>query len=462
MSENVRELFMDFGYLAAAFLFILGIKKMNSPRTARLGNGLAALGMLAAVLVTLGHQEIVSVRMIGIGILAGSLLGVLSARLVRMTAMPQMVAIFNGFGGLASVLVTWSEFARLGGSVTGPALITILAGSVIGAMTFTGSMIAFGKLQGIVSARPVTYPFQNGFNMAVAGVKIALIVWILHDPSRVEGYWALLALSLLAGGLMVLPIGGADMPVVVSLLNSLSGIAAAMAGFVILNKILIIGGALVGAAGFILTSLMCRAMNRSLANVIFGAFGKIRKSERGLQEEYSGVRSTNAEEAALMLENAGRVILVPGYGLAVSRAQHSLKELANVLEKRGVDVRYAIHPVAGRMPGHMNVLLAEAEVPYDRLFEMEAVNPEFEQTDLAVVVGANDVTNPAAKEDPDSPIYGMPVLDVAKAKNILVIKRSLSPGFAGIKNPLFENEKTLMLFEDAKRALDDIVKELKG
>ncbi len=458
------NLLTDFTYLIAASLFILGIKFMSTPKTARRGNFLAALGMLLAVAVTFLDPQLTRFGMILAAIAAGTVIGIISAKLVQMTAMPQMVAIFNGFGGLASALVSWAALLRTP-DMPLFMLITVVLGTLIGAVTFSGSFIAFGKLQGFIYSQPLTYPLQNISNLLIAAGSIGLGVIVVLKPEDSLVFGSLLGLSLLLGVLMVLPIGGADMPVIISLLNSFSGVAAAMTGFVLLNKVLIVSGSLVGAAGLILTQIMCRAMNRSLANVMFGAFGKIEAPAAGSQggsRDYVNVKSTTPEETSMILDGSGLVIMVPGYGLAVSRAQHSLKELAEVLQKKGTTVKYAIHPVAGRMPGHMNVLLAEAEVPYDQLFEMDEINAEFERADAVIVVGANDVTNPAARNEPGSPIYGMPILNVDKARSIIVIKRSLSPGFAGIKNPLFENDKTMMLYGDAKAMLDGLVKELKS
>ncbi|MDP3920629.1 MAG: NAD(P)(+) transhydrogenase (Re/Si-specific) subunit beta [Candidatus Omnitrophota bacterium] len=452
---------IDISYLVASVLFIFGMKCLSSVKTARLGNLLAALAMLMAVVVTLLDQGIVNYKLIAAGIVIGGLIGTITARLVQMTAMPQMVAVFNGFGGLASALVAFSEYHRLGSGIGNFVLITILLGTFVGWLTFTGSMIAYGKLQGIVTQQPVVYPFQNALNLVITLAIVGMGVWVVIDPAAQPFFWAIMAAASLLGILLVLPIGGADMPVVISLLNSYSGIAAAMTGFVLMNKVLIVAGALVGATGIILTAIMCKAMNRSLTNVVFGAFGQVEASSSGAKDSgYTGVKSCSAEEAAMVMESAQSVLIVPGYGLAVARAQHAIKELADVLEKRGVTVKYAIHPVAGRMPGHMNVLLAEAEVPYEQLFEMDEINSEFERTDVALVVGANDVTNPVARNEVGSPIYGMPILNVDKARTVIVVKRSLSPGFAGIKNPLFESEKTLMFFADAKKAIEGLTKEM--
>lgn len=456
---------IDASYIVASCLFILSLKRLSKVRTARQGNFLAALAMLIAISVTLLDQDIVNYKMILVGIVIGSLIGVIAARVVQMTDMPQLVAIFNGFGGIASALVASSEYMRATSGLGSFALSTIVLGVFIGALTFTGSVVAYAKLQGLVSQQPITYPLQKSFNLVLAIACLVLSVLFIMDPSSYEiGFWFVFAVSALLGLLLVLPIGGADMPVVISLLNSYSGIAAAVTGFVLMNKVLIVAGSLVGATGLILTQIMCKAMNRSLANVAFGTFGKVEESSGGKDDarDYTGIKSCGSEEAAMMMESAQSVIIVPGYGLAVSRAQHAIKELAEVLGNRGCDVKYAIHPVAGRMPGHMNVLLAEADVPYEQLFEMDQINAQFDQTDVVLVVGANDVVNPSANNQPGSPIYGMPILNVDKARSIIVIKRSLSPGFAGIKNPLFEDDKTMMLFADAKSAIEETAKELKS
>lgn len=456
------DVITDIIYILAACLFIFGLKELSSVRTARRGNLLAALGMFLAVVITLWDRSILGYRLIAIGVILGSVIGAFAARVVRMTAMPQMVGLYNGFGGLASALVAWSAMITQGSDASALTLSTILLSIFVGSVTFTGSMIAFGKLQGWVEQQPVTYPLQKTLNLIITLGCLALGVWIFLDRSQVTAFWLLLALASLLGILLVLPIGGADMPVVISLLNSYSGVAAAMTGFVLMNKVLIVAGTLVGAAGLILTQIMCRAMNRSLANVAFGAFGKITEEEGKKDTGYTNIKSCSPEEAAMILEAAQNVIVVPGYGLAVARAQHAIRDFAKVLEARGATVKYAIHPVAGRMPGHMNVLLAEADIPYEQLYEMDQINPEFEQADVALVVGANDVTNPAARYEKGSPIYGMPILDVDKAQSVLVIKRSLSPGFAGIKNPLFEKDNTMMLFGDAKAMVEQLTKELKS
>ena len=454
---------IDITYIMASCLFIFGMKQMSRVRSARNGNFLAALGMFIAVVITLFETGIVSYQWIIVGIVIGSLIGALSAHFVQMTAMPQMVGIFNGFGGIASALVASEAFLSGGISLERFALITIVLGTFIGSVTFTGSMIAFGKLQGIVTEKSVTYPLQKTINAVLALTCVGLGIGITLDPGNTLLYWLVMATSCVLGILLVLPIGGADMPVVVSLLNSYSGVAAAMTGFVLMNKVLIVAGSLVGAAGLILTQIMCKAMNRSLANVAFGTFGGEDSPGGGKDaRDYKTVKSCDPEEAAMVMEAAEQVVIVPGYGLAVARAQHAIKQLSSVLEAQGKTVKYAIHPVAGRMPGHMNVLLAEAEVPYEALYEMDDINPEFSRTDVVLVVGANDVTNPAARNEKGSPIYGMPILNVDQARSVIIIKRSLSPGFAGIKNPLFENENSMMLFGDAKVMIEALSKESKA
>lgn len=447
-----------FLYLIAAVLFIVGLKRLSSPATARRGNQLAAVGMLIAIVVTLADRQVVGYGTILAGLVVGGGVGAFLAKKVEMTAMPQLVAAFNGFGGGASGLVAMAELLRIDTPEI-RTLITIGLSILIGAITFSGSMVAFGKLQGIVSGRPVVLPAQIVIDLAAATAAVVLLVFLAIDPSPAAA-WILMGVALLLGVTRTMPIGGADMPVVISFLNSLSGVAASAAGFVIESNALIISGALVGASGLILTNIMVKAMNRSLANVLFAAFG----GQTAGPEAETGdrvARRASPEDVAVTLAYAQRVIVVPGYGLAVAQAQHTIRELASQLESRGVDVRYAIHPVAGRMPGHMNVLLAEADVPYDALYDLEDINPEFAQADVALIVGANDVVNPSARDDANSPIYGMPILDVDKATTVVVVKRSLSPGFAGIDNPLFYNENTLMLFADAKKGLSDVVSAVK-
>jgi NAD(P) transhydrogenase subunit beta len=453
-------------YLLAASLFILGLKRLSSPRTARHGNLLGALGMLVAIITTLLNREIVSFTWIIVGIVLGGGVGFVLARTVKMTAMPQMVALLNGFGGGASALVAGDEYLRYAAGTTQPVpdvQTTIMLSVIIGAITFSGSLIAFGKLQEIVSGKVVILPAQKYWAGLLFAGMLALAGWLVVSAADMNLFLVLTGAALVMGVLFVMPIGGADMPVVISLLNSYSGLAASMTGFVLGNNGLIISGALVGAAGLILTKIMCDAMNRSLTNVLFGAFAsRAAAGPAGTAVEDRPVRSVAPQDAALLLGYARSVIFVPGYGLAVSQAQHQVRELAELLEARDVEVKYAVHPVAGRMPGHMNVLLAEANVPYPQLIEMEAINPEFEHTDVAVVIGANDVVNPAARHDRNSPIYGMPILDVDKAKTVIVLKRSMNPGFAGIENELFFNESTRMLFGDAKKSLLAVIQELKS
>jgi NAD(P) transhydrogenase subunit beta len=426
--------------------------------------------MLLGVAVTLFDQHIISFEWILAGVLIGSAIGAVSARKVAMTSMPELVALFNGFGGASSALVAWGELERAGVVMLMDAqgLVAIALSVLIGALTFTGSFVAFGKLQGFVTGKPVTFAGQNALNILIMVVLAGLAVAFAVMPDRPEIFWALMGLSLLLGVLSVIPIGGADMPVVISLLNSYSGLAAAMAGFVLNNKLLIVSGALVGAAGLILTNIMCKAMNRSLTNVLFGAFGGDAGGAAGAGAGAGAgaagdltVRETNADDAAIQCAYASKVVIVPGYGLAVAQAQHIVKEVAAQLEERGVQVKYGIHPVAGRMPGHMNVLLAEADVPYDQLYDMDDINPEFPSTDVVLIIGANDVVNPAAKTNPTSPIYGMPVLNVEQAKRTIVFKRSMSPGFAGIDNELFYLPNNQMFFGDAKKSLQALASALK-
>ena len=451
-------------YLAAAVLFIVGLKRLQSPETARGGNRISALGMLLAVLVTLLDRQILSYGAIAAGLALGGGIGLWMARRVKMTEMPQMVALLNGFGGGASLLVAAAEYLRAQGSGAAPSLDVALSTNLsvlIGAVTLTGSGIAWAKLQEVMTGKPILFAGQKPINGALGLSILALLLWTALQPTApAAAFYALIALSLAIGVLLVIPIGGADMPVVISLLNSYSGIAGAMTGFIIGSEVLIVSGALVGSSGIILSQIMCKAMNRSLGNVIFGAFGagpgKSTKKAEGLT-----VQSTNPEEAALQLAYAQSVIVVPGYGLAVAQAQHQVRELMDLLEKRGAGVKFAIHPVAGRMPGHMNVLLAEANVPYDKLLDMEEINSEFERTDVVLVIGANDVVNPAARTDPSSPIFGMPILNADQAKRVIVLKRGMSAGFAGIENELFYAQNTQMLFGDAKATVTKLVSEVK-
>ena len=441
-------------YLIAASMFIIGLKRLGSAATARSGNQLAAVGMLLAIVVTLMDPGVVSYGVIIAGLIVGGGIGALLAKRVEMTGMPQLVAAFNGFGGGASALVAAAEFVN-GSNLGLETEISIAFSMVIGAITLTGSFVAFSKLQGILPGRPVGFKGQVFFDVALALGILAIVVWMVTSGDPVS-YWVLMAAGAVLGITRTLPIGGADMPVVVAFLNSLSGLAAASAGFVIGSNALIISGALVGAAGLILTSIMSKAMNRSLANVLFVTFGATTAETGEIGEK--PVRRATVDDVAITLAYADSVIVVPGYGLAVAQAQHAVRALADRLEQRGVTVRYAIHPVAGRMPGHMNVLLAEADVPYDLLKDLDEINDDFSRTDVALVIGANDVVNPSARDSEASPIYGMPILNVDQAATSVVIKRSLSPGFAGIDNPLFYKESTMMLFDDAKDALEELAK----
>src|SRR6056297_2131374 len=445
-------------YLIATGFFIVGIKRLGSLATARSGNQLASLGMLIGVAVTLFDREIIAFEFIIAGVVIGALIGIFAAKKVQMTAMPEMVAIFNGFGGGASALVAWGEFTRLApATFDTQGLVTTGLSILIGSITFTGSFIAFGKLKGFIGGGGLRFPGQNYINLILTAAALGLVGWFAVDPEYQLVFWLLFGLALLIGVLTVLPIGGADMPVVISLLNSYSGIAASMAGFVLGNNLLIISGALVGAAGLILTHVMCKAMNRTLVNVLFGAFGGGDDGGPGeTGDSDKSVQKTFADDVAIQCSYANKVVIVPGYGLAVAQAQHVLKEVANLLEEKGVEVAYGIHPVAGRMPGHMNVLLAEADVPYDQLYDMDEINPQFKNTNVVLIIGANDVVNPAAKTSPGSPIYGMPILNVDEAKRTIVFKRSLSPGFAGIDNPLFYDESNQMFFGDAKESLQTL------
>ncbi len=457
------------GYLATAILFIFGIRLLGSPATARRGNWLAAVGMLIALLVTFVGLGALPWAAVIPALVVGAVLGTAAARMVRMTAMPQMVALFNGMGGGAAALIGADEFIhRTGELASGVATLSpgssvpIVIGCLIGSVSFSGSLIAFSKLQGLMRGTPVTFPYQRAANGALLAVIVALGVVIVAVHASI---WLFLAYELLALGFgvaFVLPVGGADMPVIISLLNSFTGLAAAVSGFVLDNEVLIVAGALVGASGTILTQLMSRAMNRSLANVLFSAFGsQVEAAGEAGEAGDRSVHSVTPEDVAILLGYARQVVFVPGYGMAVAKAQHEVKELATQLERRGVEVKYAIHPVAGRMPGHMNVLLAEADVPYTQLREMADINPEFPRTDVAVVIGANDVTNPAARSNPSSPIYGMPILNVDQAEHVVVLKRSMNPGFAGIENQLYYDPRTLMLFGDARESVVRLLAALK-
>ncbi len=480
---------INVAYLIASILFIFGLKRLSSPATARSGNFVSAIGMLIAVVAVLCDQNILDYKWIAVGIVLGSLIGAFAARVVQMTAMPEMVALFNGFGGIASLLVGWAEYQKLhathnGASIDGKVveaiqtavgvgdwpvatLVAIFATVLIGGITFTGSVIAWAKLSGKISSKPFLFPGQKVLNgLLLVG---ALVCGVLYSFSGPEGiveakyglFLALVIISLILGILAVVSIGGGDMPVVISLLNSYSGLAACAAGFVILNNVLIVSGALVGASGIILTNIMCKAMNRSLANVLFSGFGSAAPKPKA-EGEQGEVKPIVVDDAYLILEAASSVLFVPGYGMAVAQAQHVVRELGELLEANGTEVQYAIHPVAGRMPGHMNVLLAEANVSYDKLVEPDDVNPNMGMVDVCVVIGANDVVNPAARTDESSPIYGMPIINVDHAKTVFVLKRSMSTGFAGIQNPLFFMDNTRMLFGDAKVSISGLVTEFKG
>jgi NAD(P) transhydrogenase subunit beta len=465
------EIIINLAYLVAAALFILGLRGLTHPRTAVRGNLLGASGMLLAVLVTLLSQQIISYTWILVGLVIGAAIGALMATRVAMTDMPQMVALLNGFGGFASFLVAGAALHEqqllaegayiMDNAITSSQFViaTALSG-LIGSVTLTGSVVAFGKLQGLIKDPPRLNQ-QQAINAGLLVVALLFALWLFINPWFALPYWGIILVGAALGVMLVIFIGGADMPVVIALLNSYSGLAAAATGFVLQNNALIITGSLVGASGLILTAIMCRAMNRSLINVLFGVWVE---SDTGpsADEVYGGkVKSTSAEEVAMLLDGVSRVVFVPGFGMAVAQAQHSVRDLANILESRGVEVEFAIHPVAGRMPGHMNVLLAEADIPYDKLKEMDEINPSFGQVDVAIVIGANDVINPVASTDPKSPIAGMPIIEAHKARSIVVVKRSLSPGFAGIPNPLFADDKTVMLFSDAKKAMVDVAGALK-
>ncbi len=444
-------------YLAAGVLFILGLRGLGSPRTARRGNLLAAIGMLLAIVVTVAaiidEPEVVWGTIIAGSIVGGGIGAYLALR-VQMTAMPQLVAAFNGFGGGASALVASAEVVATDGVFSTETSVTVALSIAIGVVTFSGSFVAYAKLQGLITGRPVGLPGGPWFNAVLAGIAVGVGIWAVSSGDPIA-YWVLAGVTFLLGITAVIAIGGADMPVVISLLNSLSGVAAAMAGFVITNQALIIGGALVGAAGLILTIQMSEAMNRSIANVLFAGFGT--EGGPAMDAGDKPVNRASPDDVAISLAYAQTVMVVPGYGLAVAQAQHAVRDLANALEARGITVEYAIHPVAGRMPGHMNVLLAEADVPYDLLLDLDHSNPKLPNTDVVLVVGANDVVNPSARDDASSPIYGMPILEVDTARTTVVVKRSLSPGFAGIDNPLFYKESTMMLFSDAKAGLEAVL-----
>ena len=452
--------FIEFTYLIATALFILSLKWMSSPVTARRGVRAGELGMLLAIAGTLLSHDIVDYKWVAIALVLGSIIGV-PLGMVHMTAVPQRTALSHAFGALCVTLVGTAEFYLRAPAVPRFMMAVLSLEVILGALTFTGSLMAAGKLQEVLPQRPITYKGQNIVNLSLLAVAVAIAVELVLHPEKVNLFPLIIGISLAFGVLMIVPIGGADMPTVISLLNSYAGLSAAAMGFVLDSKLLIIAGALDGASGFILSVNMSKAMNRSFSNVLFGAFGQEQAAVTG-QVEARPVHSATAEEAAAILAAANKVVIVPGYGMAVAQAQHKVRELYDALTKRGIDVKFGIHPVAGRMPGHMNVLLAEADIPYDKLLDMDVINGEFPQTDVALVIGANDVTNPAARNEAGSPIYGMPILDVDKARTVMVIKRGMSPGFAGIDNPLYYLDRTLMLFGDAKAFVGDIIREMSG
>ena len=448
-------------YVFSSVLFIFGIKRLSHPKTARSGNFIASMGMLIAIVTTLLANSNISIELVAIGIIIGTIIGSFFAIRVEMTQMPQMVAIFNGFGGIASALIAAAEFLNPGDILSTFNLATISLSVFVGTLTFTGSFIAFGKLQGFVSGQPIVFPGQQFINALIGITILGLAIYITTAPDQINIFYILIAASALIGIALTIPIGGADMPVVISLLNSYSGIAASSTGFVLNNNALIISGALVGASGLILTNIMCKGMNRSLANVIFGAVGLDQGSSSDGEDKQINIKSYSTEEAAMIFDAAEKIIIVPGYGLAVAQAQHAVREVADFLSKKGKTVLYAIHPVAGRMPGHMNVLLAEANIPYDQLKDLDEVNNEFEDCDVALVLGANDVVNPAARHDSSSPIYGMPILDVDKSQTVIINKRTMNTGFAGVQNELFGYDNSIMVFGDAKDMLQQLLKDLK-
>ena len=448
-------------YVVSSILFIIGIKRLSHPKTARSGNFIASLGMLIAIITTLVSSATVNLELVAIGIIVGSVIGAFFAIRVEMTQMPQMVAIFNGFGGIASALIAAAEFLNPSEPLLSFSIATISLSVFIGTLTFTGSFIAFGKLQGFISGQPIVFFGQQILNAIIGICILGLSIYIILDPEQINIFYLIIAASAIIGVGLTIPIGGADMPVVISLLNSYSGIAAASTGFVLNNNALIISGALVGASGLILTNIMCKGMNRSLANVIFGAVGLEQTTASDSETKQINIKSYSTEEAAMIFDAAEKIIVVPGYGLAVAQAQHAVREVAEFLAKNGKTVLYAIHPVAGRMPGHMNVLLAEANIPYDQLKDLDEVNNEFEDCDVALVLGANDVVNPAARHDSSSPIYGMPILDVDKSRTVIINKRTMNTGFAGVQNELFGYDNSIMVFGDAKDMLQKLLKDLK-
>jgi NAD(P) transhydrogenase subunit beta len=460
MNPLTAQQLIDLAYIIAVALFILALRWLSSPASAKRGILAGEIGAALAVLATLCNYEIVDYKWITVALVVGAVVGV-PLGLVHMTAVPQRTALSHACGALAAALIGMAEYYVRLPHVNKFEMVEISLEVIIGSLTFTGSLIAAGKLQEILPQRPITYKGQNFVSLSVLGAAVLLALWLIFHPEHSRLFPVMVGIALIFGVMLVTPIGGADMPTVISLLNSYAGLSAALLGFVLNNKALVVAGALDGSSGFILSVIMCKAMNRSFTNVMFGAFGQVQVSASKEKEERT-VRSASAEEAAAILGNANSVVIVPGYGMAVAQAQHKVRELYDTLIKKGVDVKFGIHPVAGRMPGHMNVLLAEADIPYDKMIDMDTINPGFPQTDVALVIGANDVTNPAAKTDQGSPIYGMPILEVDKARTVMVIKRSMSPGFAGIDNPLYYFDKTLMLFGDAKAFVGDIVRELAG
>jgi len=460
------SIFINIAYIIASVCFILGIKMLSSPKTARKGNFISAVGMLIAVIVTLLNKDIISYEWIIVGVIIGTLIGVIAAQKVTMTGMPEMVALLNGFGGIASLLVGAAVYYVSGAAMTSwGTLLSIYLAVLIGGVTFTGSLIAYGKLAGKINGKPILYQGQHIVNAVL--LILAILFLILYSSNLIPSLTAIIfiaaaILSLALGVLMTIPIGGADMPVVIALLNSYSGLAACASGFAIMNNVLIVSGALVGASGIILTKIMCKAMNRSLSNVLFGGFGAVTSDPHQSGKEQGDAKPISVEDTYLILEAARSVLIVPGYGMAVAQAQHVVKELAELLEANGAEVKYVVHPVAGRMPGHMNVLLAEAGVPYDQLVMPEDVNPTMETVDVCLVIGANDVVNPSARDDQSSSLYGMPIIEVDRAKTVIVFKRSMSAGFAGVQNPLFFKENTRMLFGDAKASLSALAGEFKS
>ena len=457
----MKDIYIPIIYLLSAVLFILGLRQLSHPRTALKGNNTAAIGMLLAVIATLLNNQIVDFQTIFICIVIGSTIGAILAKWVEMTSMPLMVALFNGFGGGASLLVATAEFYK-GEPSMAFTLATVTLSVLIGAVTFSGSLVAFSKLQGFLRGAPIKFRGQHSFNGLLTVAVIFLAIYAVFDPEQAsDAVLAIIVISLLLGILFVIPIGGADMPVVIAMLNSFSGLAACATGFVIQNDALIISGSLVGASGIILTDIMCKGMNRTIWNVLFAGVGSATESSSLEIDLMKTVKSYEPEDTVVIFENAKQIVIVPGYGLAVAQAQHMVHELQKLLEGNGVIVKYAIHPVAGRMPGHMNVLLAEANIPYDSLYDLDQINPEFEETDVTLVIGANDVVNPAARHDVNSPIFGMPILDVDKSQTVFVLKRSMNPGFAGIENELFYKDNTIMIFGDAKDTISKLVSELK-